>query len=95
MEKFKNLLTQDHLFVFMEGTPLHPNDKRTMKLIQFLDLNQYKYKYYDVFIDPDVRDSAIEYSKWTEFPQVYLDQQLIGSAEIAETILPTLDLQRK
>lgn len=86
INKFKNLLTQSRLFVFLEGAPpqglsytsvqkieYSVSSKQSRELIEFLDRNHMEYKFYDVSKDKEVKKAASEYSKWTNFPQIYYD----------------------
>lgn len=92
MDKFKNLIKQDRLFVFLEGTDSEPRSKKSIELVTFLVLNKMKYKYYNIELDPEVKKAAMEYSGWWDFPQVYFEEQLIGDWTIAELVLPTLEI---
>jgi monothiol glutaredoxin len=104
MSKFKNLIAQSRLFVFFEGVPPqglstttvqkidNSKGKNNKEIIDFLHRGWIKYKFYDVSQDEDVREAAIKYSKWTTFPQIYYDGQLLGDTYLAMAILPTLDL---
>ena len=77
----------------MDGSPIHPKSIESIHLIEFFEKYKIKYSYYDVYNDLEARKSAIEYSKWTTFPQIYYEHQFLGDLNIWQVLLPTLDYE--
>ena len=77
----------------MDGTPSHPKTIESIHLIEFLDKHNIKFCYYDIHSDLEIRKSAIEFSKWTTFPQIYYDHQFLGDLYIAQILLLKLPFE--
>jgi monothiol glutaredoxin len=52
-------------------------------VVQILDMHGAKdYEFHDVLEDVDLKEGMKEYSNWPTFPQVYMNGELMGGADI-------------
>lgn len=79
------------VFIFIKGTPEHPECKFTRQLIQQLDdmalINGRHYNYFNIFTDPKLRKEMKKINKWPTFPQIYIKGTFMGGLDIFKTII--------
>jgi monothiol glutaredoxin len=81
--KIEELLKSSKVVLFMKGTPEVPRcgfSKYAVKV-----LNQYKvnnFTFFNVFEDNLIREELKKYSDWPTYPQLYIDSEFIGGADI-------------
>ncbi|KAI5299129.1 monothiol glutaredoxin grx5 [Ascosphaera pollenicola] len=71
--------------LFMKGTPEFPQCGFSRVSIQVLGLqgvDPSKFAAYNVLEDQSLRDGIKEYSDWPTIPQLYLDKEFVGGADI-------------
>ncbi|KAI5283610.1 monothiol glutaredoxin grx5 [Ascosphaera aggregata] len=71
--------------LFMKGTPEFPQCGFSRVSIQVLGLqgvDPSKFTAFNVLEDPELRSGIKEYSDWPTIPQLYLDKEFIGGADI-------------
>lgn len=91
--EIKDLLASHQIVLFAKGTKDRPAcgfSGRTMEI-----LNEYTSDYHVVNIlsDPSLREYLKEYSEWPTYPQLYIGGELIGGADITESMHETGDLR--
>ena len=67
----------------MTGTPEEPKCKFSRATVEILkQQNVTKYGYFNILNDPAVRAQIKVYSNWKTFPQLYINNKLIGGLDI-------------
>ena len=77
MTKFKSLIVQSRVFVFIEGTPILPANKASNDIIRFLEKYKIKYKHYDI-----LSDYAKVYPELTSEQRQYFGELAAGKHQI-------------
>ena len=77
----------------MNGTPYEPICGFSAKTIQILIECDSKFSYVDVLENNDVRVALPKVSDWPTFPQVFINGELIGGADIIAQMHETGELQ--
>ncbi len=52
------------------------------KVVQILSAYNVEYGSFNVLDDAEVREAVKKYSNWPTFPQLYVDGELVGGADI-------------
>lgn len=83
--------------LFMKGTPEMPQCGFSRGVIQILGLqgvNPQKFAAFNVLEDPDLRQGIKEFSDWPTIPQLYVEQEFIGGADIIQSLFKSGDLAK-
>jgi monothiol glutaredoxin len=83
--KIEELIAANPVLLFMKGTPDMPRCGFSMRVVQVLDQVDVDYGAIDVLpaLQP-LREVTAEISDWQTFPQLYVNSELIGGADIVE-----------
>jgi monothiol glutaredoxin len=91
--RVKELIAANQVLLFMKGTPDAPRCGFSMRVVQVLDSLDVEYGAIDVLpaLQP-LREVTAEISDWQTFPQLYINGELIGGADIVEEMLESGEL---
>jgi monothiol glutaredoxin len=83
--KVEELIAANPTLLFMKGTPDAPRCGFSMRVVQTLDSLGAEYGAIDVLpaLQP-LREVTAEISDWQTFPQLYVNGELLGGADIVE-----------
>ena len=92
-EKVEELIAANPVLLFMKGTPEMPRCGFSMRVVQVLDTIDVEYGAIDVLpaLQP-LREVTAEISDWQTFPQLYVNGELIGGADIVEEMFDSGEL---
>jgi monothiol glutaredoxin len=92
-QKVEEVLRENHVLLFMKGTPETPQCGFSMRVVGVLEQMGTEYGAIDVLpiLDP-LREVTGEISDWRTFPQLYVDGQLVGGADIVEEMFESGEL---
>ena len=81
--KVQELIGANPVLLFMKGTPEMPRCGFSMRVVQVLDQMDVEYGAIDVLpaLQP-LREVTAEISDWQTFPQLYVNGELLGGADI-------------
>src|SRR4249920_1473697 len=84
-QKVEELIAGNPVLLFMKGTPEAPRCGFSMRVVQVLDTMDVDYGAVDVLpaLQP-LREVTAEISDWQTFPQLYVNGELVGGADIVE-----------
>ena len=80
-------LAENPVIIYMKGVPSAPECGFSAKAVDILDETKIPYAYVDVMKAPFIRDRLPSVSKWPTFPQLFVKGELIGGADIVESML--------
>lgn len=82
-DKVEELIRDHPVLLFMKGTPEAPRCGFSMRVVQTLDALGVEYGAIDVLpaLEP-LREATGEISDWRTFPQLYVNGELVGGADI-------------
>jgi monothiol glutaredoxin len=91
--KVQELIAENPVLLFMKGTPEQPRCGFSMRVVQVLDALDVEYGAVDVLpaLQP-LREVTGEISDWHTFPQLYVNGELIGGADIVEEMFESGEL---
>jgi monothiol glutaredoxin len=94
-ERVQELISENPVLLFMKGTPSAPRCGFSMRTVQVLDQMGVEYGAIDVLpaLQP-LREVTTEISDWETFPQLYVNGELLGGADIVEEMFASGDLAK-
>jgi monothiol glutaredoxin len=81
-KKIEAAVKSHRVFLFMKGVPALPQCGFSNKVVQILTAYNVEYGSFNVLDDMEVREAVKKYSNWPTFPQLYVDGELVGGADI-------------
>jgi monothiol glutaredoxin len=91
--KVQELIAANPILLFMKGTPEMPRCGFSMRVVQVLDQVDVEYGAIDVLpILQPLREVTAEISDWQTFPQLYVNGELLGGADIVEEMFESGEL---
>ena len=84
-DKVEELIRDNQVLLFMKGTPEAPQCGFSMRVVNVLETYGVEYAALDVLpaLQP-LREVTAQISDWQTFPQLYVNGELIGGADIVE-----------
>jgi monothiol glutaredoxin len=92
-DKVEELIRDHPVLLFMKGTPEAPRCGFSMRVVGVLDTLGVEYGAIDVLpaLEP-LREATGEISDWRTFPQLYVNGELVGGADIVEEMFESGEL---
>jgi monothiol glutaredoxin len=91
--KVQELIAANPVLLFMKGTPEEPRCGFSMRVVQVLDQVDVEYGAIDVLpVLQPLREVTAELSDWQTFPQLYVNGELLGGADIVEEMFESGEL---
>jgi monothiol glutaredoxin len=92
-QRVQELIADNQVLLFMKGTPDMPRCGFSMRVVQVLDQLDVEYGAIDVLpaLQP-LREVTTEISDWETFPQLYVNGELLGGADIVEEMFDSGEL---
>jgi monothiol glutaredoxin len=92
-EQVERIIGENPVLLFMKGTPDMPRCGFSMRVVQRLDALGVEYGAVDVLpaLDP-LRQATGEIADWRTFPQLYVNGELVGGADIVEEMFESGEL---
>ena len=84
IERIKEQLSSHPVVLYMKGTPDFPQCGFSAAAIRALNAVGGKYGTVNIFEDPELREALKRYSNWPTYPQLYVNGELIGGADIIQ-----------
>ena len=81
-EKIIKDIKDNSIILFMKGTKEMPQCGFSNSVTQVLNHYGVKYKDVNVLEDPNIRVVLSQYSNWPTIPQLFVNGELIGGADI-------------
>ncbi len=94
-EQIKKLLASEKVVVFMKGNTDFPQCGFSANTVGMLKQTGAKFKTFNILNDPEIRQGLKEFSGWPTYPQVYVNQELIGGNDIVTEMFRSGELQQK
>ena len=78
----KEQIKENPILIYMKGTPYEPRCGFSARTVQILIECDSEFSYVDILENNDVRTTLPKVSDWPTFPQVFINGELIGGADI-------------
>ena len=83
-DRIKNQLDEFPLLLYMKGTPDFPQCGFSAKVCGILKASNKRFAFVNILEDHEIREGLKTYSDWPTFPQLYVNGELVGGADIVE-----------
>jgi monothiol glutaredoxin len=94
-EKIKQQISGNPVVLYMKGTPDAPMCGFSAAAVQILEAcGVENVATVDVLADQDIRQGIKEFSHWPTIPQLYVNGEFVGGADIMREMYQSGDLQR-
>ena len=91
----KDLVTSNPVVLYMKGSPKFPQCGFSGLAVQILQACGVKdYVTVDVLADPAVREGIKTYASWPTIPQLYVNGEFVGGADIMRSMFEQGELQK-
>jgi monothiol glutaredoxin len=94
-EQISAVIESEPVALFMKGTPEMVMCGNSYRALNALAAAGAPVTTVDILPDPRIRQELQALSGWPTIPQVFVNGELIGGADITEELLESGDLQRK
>ena len=81
-DRIKDQIEKNPVLLYMKGTPDFPQCGFSGQTVAALKAVGKPFAYVNIFEDPEIREGLKAYSNWPTFPQLYINGELIGGADI-------------
>jgi len=93
MDRIHQYVTSNPVMIFMKGTPQFPTCGFSSRAVEVLKACGVPFGYVNVLADPEIFENLPRYQNWPTFPQVYVNGELIGGADITVELYQRGELQ--
>ncbi len=94
-EKIRSQVTANSVVLYMKGTPQSPQCGFSGATVQILKAcGVQDFAAVDVLADPEIRDGIKSYANWPTIPQLYINGEFVGGADIVREMYQQGELQK-
>ena len=94
MERIQKYVDENPVMIFMKGEPKMPMCGFSSQAAQALMACGKEFGYCNVIADPEIMENLPRFANWPTFPQVYINGELIGGADITVELYQSGELQK-
>jgi monothiol glutaredoxin len=94
-KKIDQIVASDSVVLFMKGSRSFPQCGFSASVVNILNTLVPKYTTVNILSDPDIRSGMKEYSDWPTFPQLFVNGEFVGGADIVRQMHESGDLEKK
>ena len=88
----QNAIAEHRVMLFMKGTPEQPQCGFSLRTSACLNALEVPYAALDILPDPRIREELSGLSGWPTIPQLFVDGELVGGADIVAEMYETGEL---
>jgi monothiol glutaredoxin len=93
-KEIQDLVTSNRVVLFMKGTPQFPQCGFSSAAAQMLKSSGYpNFASVNVLADNEIREGVKQYANWPTIPQLYIDGEFVGGADIMREMAQSGELQ--
>jgi monothiol glutaredoxin len=94
-QMIKNQVTANPVVLYMKGTPQFPQCGFSSLAVQILKACEVSNLVtVNVLEDPDIREGIKTYANWPTIPQLYINGEFVGGADIMRSLYEQGELQK-
>jgi monothiol glutaredoxin len=94
IDRIKGQLAANKVLLYMKGTPDFPQCGFSAAAVQALNAAGVQFGTVNIFEDPELREALKQYSSWPTYPQLYINGELIGGADIIREMHQSGELRK-
>jgi monothiol glutaredoxin len=81
-DEIQKAISENHVILFMKGTPTQPACGFSARTVAVLESVGQPFAAVDILPDPRIRQELSALSDWPTIPQLFVDGELLGGADI-------------
>jgi monothiol glutaredoxin len=81
-DKIKSQIDANKIIIYMKGSPEAPQCGFSAQTSQALMACGKEFSYVDILQNPDIRAELPKIANWPTYPQLWVNQELIGGCDI-------------
>ena len=94
-QRIKEQVTSNPVVLYMKGTPQMPQCGFSALAVQALQAcGVSSFATVNVLADPEIRQGIKEYANWPTIPQLYVNGEFVGGADILREMYQSGELQK-
>lgn len=94
-DKIHQQVTSSLVVLYMKGSPAFPQCGFSSSAVQMLKAcGVDRFQSVDVLADPEIRQGIKDYSNWPTVPQLYVNGEFVGGADIMREMYQSGELQK-
>jgi len=93
-QEIAETIRRNRIMLFMKGTPDMPRCGFSARTVQCLDATGADYAAMDILPDPRIRQQLSAQSGWPTIPQLFIDGELVGGADIVTELYQSGELAK-
>jgi len=94
-EKIRQQVSENRVVLYMKGTPDAPQCGFSAAAVQILEAcGADEVATVNVLADADIRQGIKQFSNWPTIPQLYVDGEFVGGADIMREMYQSGELQK-
>lgn|SRR3989338_4444882 len=94
-ERIQTLIKENPVMLFMKGTPTFPQCGFSGQVMHLLKRAGVKdFGYFNVLEDEEMRQAIKSFSNWPTIPQLYINGEFIGGADITLELYESGELKK-
>lgn len=94
-KEIQDLVTTNRVVLFMKGTPQFPQCGFSSAAAQMLKNSGCgDFASVNVLADNEIREGVKQYASWPTIPQLYIDGEFVGGADIMREMAQSGELQK-
>jgi len=94
-QRIRTVVENEPVALFMKGTPQFVMCGNSDRALRALREAGAPVTAVDILVDPAIRQELSELSGWPTIPQVFIQGELVGGADIVEELAETGELEQK
>ena len=91
--RIKDILRKSKVVLFMKGSKKQPLCGFSAVVVKILENLDVEFFSVNVLEDPEIRDGIKEFSNWPTIPQLYINGEFIGGADITKELFLSKELE--
>ena len=94
-QRIKEQVTSNTVILYMKGTPQMPQCGFSALAVQALQAcGVTQFASVNVLADPEIREGIKQYANWPTIPQLYVNGEFVGGADILREMYQSGELQK-
>ncbi len=93
-DAIQSAISENHVILFMKGTPEAPACGFSARTVAVLDAVDQPFAAVNILPDPQIRQELSTVSGWPTIPQLFVDGELVGGADIVTEMFQTGELHQ-
>lgn len=94
-DEIEHAIASNSVVLFMKGEPRFPQCGFSAAAVKMLaEIGAIDYAYVNVLEDSEIREGIKQYSSWPTIPQLYVNQEFVGGADIMRELHASGELTR-